>query len=101
MELISKSNGGLNTFLREGLSGPELYGDLVYKFKKLIERKDFSFQSRKAITDYRRLGYNLKVMRQSACLVVNPIMVDNYTAFFYCTSVGRASAFCVAWPTGV
>ena len=30
-------------------------------------------------------------MRQSACLVVNPIMVDNYAAFFNCTTVGRAS----------
>ena len=30
-------------------------------------------------------------MRQSACLVFNPIMVDNYAAFFNCTPVGRAS----------
>ena len=40
---------------------------------------------------YRRIGYNLNVMRQSACLVFNPIMVDNYAAFFNCTPVGRAS----------
>ena len=31
------------------------------------------------------------VMRQSACLVFNPITVDNYAAFFNCTPVGRAS----------
>ena len=30
-------------------------------------------------------------MRQSACLVFNPIMVDNYAAFFNCTPVGGAS----------
>ena len=30
-------------------------------------------------------------MRQSACLVFNTIMVDNYVAFFNCTPVGRAS----------
>ena len=31
-------------------------------------------------------------MRQSVlCLVFNPIMVDNYAAFFNCTPVGRAS----------
>ena len=29
-------------------------------------------------------------MRQSACLVFNPIMVDNYVAFFKCPPVGRA-----------
>ena len=27
---------------------------------------------------YRRIGYNLNVMRQSRCLVFNPIMVDCY-----------------------
>ena len=66
-ELISKFNIGLKTLLREGLSEPEFYGDLVYKFKKLIWRNDFSFQFRKTITRYRRIGYNLNVMRQSAC----------------------------------
>ena len=67
------------------------YGDLIYKFKKLIGRNDFSFQFRKFITRYRRIGYNLNVMRQSACLVFNPIMVDNYAAFFNRTPAGRAS----------
>ena len=57
-----------------------------YKFKKLIGINDFSLQFRKIIT-----RYNLNVMRQSACLVFNPIMVDNYAAFFNCTPVGRAS----------
>ena len=90
-ELISKYNVELKTLLSKGLSEPEFYGDLVYKFKKLIGSNDFSFQFRKIITRYRRIGYNLNVMRQSACLVSNPIMVDNYAAFFNCTPVGRAS----------
>ena len=63
------------------------------KFKKLIGRNDFSFQFRKIITRYRRIGYKLNVMRQSACLVFNPIMVDNYAAFFNCTPVGRVSDY--------
>ena len=90
-ELISKYNVGLKTLLSEGLSKPEFYGDLVYKFKKLIGSNDFSFHFRKIITRYRPIGYNLNVMRQSACLLFNPIMVDNYAAFFNCTPVGRAS----------
>ena len=89
--LISKYNVGIKTILSEGLSEPEFYGDLVYKLKKLIGINDFSLQLRKIITRYRRIGYNLNVMRQSACLVFNPIMVDNYAAFFNCTPVGRAS----------
>ena len=90
-DLISKFNVALKTLLREGLSETVFYGDLVYKFKKLIGRNDFSFHFRKVITRYRRIGYNLNVMRQSACLVLNQIMVDNYAAFFNCTPVGRAS----------
>ena len=55
-ELISKFNVGLKTLLREGLSEPEFYGDLVYKFKKLIGRNDFSVEFKKIITRYRRIG---------------------------------------------
>ena len=32
---------------------------------------------KKIIIRYRRICYNLNVMRQSACLVYKPIMVDN------------------------
>ena len=62
--------------LCEGLSEPEFYGDLRH-----IGRNDFSFQFRKIITRYRRIGYNLNVMRQSAFLVFNPIMVDSNAAW--------------------
>ena len=89
--MISKFNVGLKTLLREGLSEQEFYGDLVYQFKKLTGRNDFSFQLRKIITRYRRIGYNLNIMRQFACLVFSPIMVNNYSAFFNYTPVGRAS----------
>ena len=33
-ELVSKFNVGLKTLLHQGLSEPEFYGDLIYKFKK-------------------------------------------------------------------
>ena len=51
----------------------------------------FPFKFRKILTLYRRIGYNLNVMRHFACLVFNPIMIDNYAGFFNCTPVGRAS----------
>ena len=38
-----------------------------------------------------RIGYDLNVMKQSACLVINPITIDNFAAFFNCTPVDRAS----------
>ena len=87
----------LKDLFREGLSETEFYGDLVYK-KKLMGRNDFTFQFRKIITRHRRIGYNVNVMRQSACLVFNPIMVDNYAVFCNCTPVDRASDSMIA-PT--
>ena len=53
----------------QGLSEPEFYGDLVYKFKKIVGRVDFCDQFRKIIVRYKRIGYNINIMRQSACLV--------------------------------
>ena len=50
-------------FLREGLSEREFYGELVYRFKKLIGGNDFSFQFRKLIIRYKLEGFNLNVMR--------------------------------------
>ena len=37
-ELVSKFSVGLKTLLHQGLSEPEFYGDLVYKFKKIVGR---------------------------------------------------------------
>ena len=54
-------------------------------------RTDFSDWFRKIIICHKRIGYDLNVMRQSACLVINPIIVDNFAALFNCTTVDRAS----------
>ena len=40
---------------------------------------------------YKRFGYNLNVMRHSACLVINTVKVDGYAALFNCTPVDRVS----------
>ena len=40
---------------------------------------------------YKRNGYNIDVMKQAACLAVNPITVDHFAFLFNCTPVGRGS----------
>ena len=45
---------------------------------------------------YKRIGYNADVMRQSACLVVNPITVNNFAVLFNCTPVGRGAESMIA-----
>ena len=99
-ELVSKFNVGLKTLLHQCLSEPEFYGDLVYKFKKIVGRADFSDQFRNIIIYNKRIGYNINIMRQSACLVVNRIMVtcNSFASLFNCTPVGQASDSMIA-PT--
>ena len=85
--MVSKFNGILKSLLHQGLSEPESSGDLVYKFKSILGRTDFSYQFLNEIVRYKRIGYNLNVIRQSACLVINPITVDNFAALFNSTTV--------------
>ena len=46
---------------------------------------------KKIVVRYKKIGYNIDVLRQTACLVVNPIKVNNFAYLFNCTTVGRAS----------
>ena len=71
--------------------GTQFYGDLVYKFRKIYACNDFSTQFRKIILRYIKIGYNINVIRQTACTVVNPIMVNDFASLFDCTPAERAS----------
>ena len=82
--------------------------DLVYGFKnKLSENLTFRNNSEKLINRYKRISYSLDNMRQTACLVINPIIVDGYASLFNCTTAVRASNsmtlddLSLAWPTVV
>ena len=68
-ELFVKYNIGLKTLLQQGISEPIFYGDLVYKFKRIVGKPNFSDQFKKIIKRYIKVGYILDVMRQFACLV--------------------------------
>ena len=69
----------------------DFYGDLVYKLKKIVGSNNFSAQFIKIISHYKKIGYNINVMQQTACLVVNPITVGNFAFLFICTPVGQTS----------
>ena len=90
-DLISKFQVGLKSLLRQGLSEPDFYGDLVFKLKKIVGSYNFSAQFIKIISHYKKIGYNINVLQQTACLVVNPITVSIFAFLFNCTPVGRTS----------
>ena len=64
---------------------------MVYKFRKIIGKNEFPFQFKKIIVRYKKIGYNIDVLRQTACLVVNPIKVKSFAYLFNCKTVGRTS----------
>ena len=90
-ELIEKYHVSLKKLMQLGICSPEFYGDLVYKFKTIIGNPNFSNLFKRIINRFKRAGYPLDIMRQTACLIFNPIIVEGYAALFSCKAVVQAS----------
>ena len=87
-DLISKFQIKLNCLLRQGLSEPELYGDLVFKWKKIVDSSNFSAQFIKITSHYKKIDYNINVLQQMACFVINLIKVGNFAFLINCRHGG-------------
>ena len=61
--------------MQQGISNPEFYGYLVYRSKKIIGNPNFSDLFKHVVNGFKRAGYTLDIMRQTASLVLNPVMV--------------------------
>ena len=59
--------------------------------EKFFGKNDFPYHLKKIIVRYKKIGYNINVMRQTACLVVKPIKVNCFAYLFNCTTVGQTS----------
>ena len=59
----------------------------MYKLKKIVGSNNFSVQFIKIISHHKKIGYNINVLQQTACLVVNLITVGNFAFLFNCTPV--------------
>ena len=57
-ELILKFNVRLRSLLNLGISEPEFYGGLVYKFKNIMSRTDYSDLFRKIIVRHKCIDYD-------------------------------------------
>ena len=62
-----------------------------WKFKQNVEHH-FLINHLGAITFVSAvIGHNPYLMRQTACLVINPTSVDSYVSLFNCTTADRTS----------
>ena len=63
----------------------------MYKFRKIIGKDDFPYHFKKISVRYKKVSYNIDVLRQTACLVISPIKVNNLAYLFNWPTIGRAS----------
>ena len=90
--MVEKYSVGLKTLLQEGILEPEFYGNLLYRLRKIVGKSNFSEQFRKLKKRYKRIGYSLDIIRQTACLVANPIIVDGHASLFNCQASDTMTA---------
>ena len=55
--------------MRQELWEQDFYGGSVYKLKKIIGSNNFSMQFIKISSYYKKIGYNINVLQQTACLI--------------------------------
>jgi hypothetical protein len=82
LDLVLKFNCNLKTLLRQGISRPDFYGDVVYKLRKIMGHSNFSAVFTKIIKRFIKRGYDPIILRHTACLVFNPITVGRYVFLF-------------------
>ena len=88
--MIEKYHASLKKLLQQGISNPEFYGDLVYEVQKKTLRTSLIFK-KKRVNSFKKVGYNLNIMQQIACLVFNPMMDESYDVLFCCTVEDQVS----------
>jgi hypothetical protein len=70
-DLISKFKNDLKTLLRQGISQPDFYGDVIYKLGMILGHCHFSVVFTKIIKLFIKRGYDPTIRRPTACLVFN------------------------------
>ena len=66
------------------LNDTKIYLKVTFlNFETIKRNQRYSFE--------KKIGYNINVLQQTACLVVNPITVGNFAFLFNCTLRGRTS----------
>ena len=54
--MVEKYSVSLKTLLQKGISEPEIYGDLVYRFRKIVGKSNFLEHFRKLLTVIKELA---------------------------------------------
>ena len=81
----------LNLYCARDFWDQSLFSYLVYKLKKIAGSYNFSDPLIKTMSRYKKIGYNINVLQQTAYLVVNIIIKGIVAFLFNCRPAGRTS----------
>ena len=89
--LVANYHSNLKTLLRQGLSQPDFYGDVIYNLRKILGHIHFATLFVKRSKYFIKRGYDRAILQRTACLVIAPFTAGHYTlSFFYnCTMTGQ------------
>ena len=90
--LISKYNCNLKSLLRQGISHPDFYGDVIYKLRKIIGKPQKLFDELfpRRITKFIKRGYDRKILQHTARMLVDHSTMNQHAGLFDCATTGRA-----------
>ena len=81
----------LKHFLWKTFQNLNFMGTWCINSEKIIGKNDFDFPYYFKKVIFVKKNYNIDVLQQMACWVVNSIKVNGFACLFNCTTVGRVS----------
>ena len=90
-DIVSKFNVGLKNTSSARPSEPNFMATRCKNSEKYLVKMNFLINSKKIIVRYKKIGYNIDVLQQMICLVVNSVKVYSFPYLYNCTTVGRTS----------
>ena len=86
---MSKYKCNLKFFLRQGISHPELYGDVIYKLRKILGHVHFENLFHKRIKSFIKKDYDPVILQRTSGLVIDPSIVNSHAFLFGCAVTDR------------
>ena len=97
LPLINKYKCNLKSFLRQGISHPEFYGDVIYKLRKILGHIHFQNLFVKRIRSFLKKDYDPTILLRTSRLVIDHSTIDSHAFLFGCATTDRAEHYMMTY----
>jgi len=87
--LISKYKCNWKYFLRQGISHPVFYSDVIHKLRKMLRHVHFEHIFNKRIESFIKKDYDPVILQRTSRLVIDPSTVNSHAFLFGCAVTDR------------